>query len=109
MNKADLVERVAAQAKLPSKAAAKRALEVALKAIVDTVAQGEAVTLARFGTFLPRPRKAAQRINPRTKMRIQVPSKVVPGFKAGRSFKQAVNRSLRVESGMGGKLTVRRA
>lgn len=109
MNKADLVDRVFKQAKLPSKAAAKRALEVALSAIVDEVSRGETVTLARFGTFSPRARKAAQRINPRTKMRIQVPSKVVPGFKAGRSFKQTVARSLRVEMGMGGKPTVRRA
>lgn len=109
MNKADLVERVFKQANLPSKAAAKRALEAALKAIVDEVSRGETVTLARFGTFMPRPRKAAQRINPRTKMRIQVPSKVVPGFKAGRSFKQTVARSLRVEIGTGGKPTVRRA
>lgn len=90
MNKSDLAELITAQAKLPSKAAGKRALEAALNAIMDAVARGESVTLARFGTFQAVTRKAARRFNPRTRQPIDVPAKRVPKFKAGRKFKQLV-------------------
>lgn len=93
MNKSDLVELVTARAKLSSKAAGKRALEAALNAIMDAVARGESVTLARFGTFQPVVRKAARRFNPRTRQPIDVPAKRVPKFKAGRKFKQLVSKS----------------
>ncbi len=92
MNKSDLVELVTERAKLPSKASAKRALEAALNAIMDAVARGESVTLARFGTFQPVVRKAARRFNPRTRQPIEVPAKRVPKFKAGRKFKQLVSK-----------------
>ena len=92
MNKSDLAELITARAKLPSKAAGKRALEAALDAIMDAVARGDSVTLARFGTFQPVVRKAARRFNPRTRQPIDVPSKRVPKFKAGRKFKQLVSK-----------------
>ncbi len=90
MNKSELAELIAQQAKLPSKAAGKRALDATLAAIMDAVARGNSVTLARFGTFQPVVRKAARRFNPRTRQPIDVPSKRVPKFKAGRKFKQLV-------------------
>lgn len=90
MNKGQLVERIAQRTKLPSKTAAKRALDETLQAIMGAVAKGESVTLARFGTFQPVIRKAARRFNPRTRQPIQVPAKRVPKFKAGRNFKQLV-------------------
>lgn len=92
MNKSDLAELVARQAKLPSKTAAKRALDATLNAIMEAVARGDSVTLARFGTFQAVVRKAARRFNPRTRQPIDVPAKRVPKFKAGRKFKQLVSR-----------------
>ncbi len=90
MNKAELAELIVQKAKLPTKTAAKRALDITLQVIMDAVAKGESVTLARFGTFQPVMRKAARRFNPRTRQPIQVPAKRVPKFKAGRNFKQLV-------------------
>lgn len=92
MNKAELAELIAQRAKLPSKIAAKRALDTTLQAIMDAVAKGESVTLAGFGTFQPVLRKAARRFNPRTRQPIEVPAKRVPKFKAGRNFKQLVSK-----------------
>ncbi len=92
MNKSDLVEVVTERAKLSSKAAAKRAIEETLKAIMEAVARGESVTLARFGTFQAVMRKAARRFNPRTRQPVDVPAKRVPKFKAGRKFKQLVSK-----------------
>lgn len=92
MNKGQLADVVFQRAKLPSKAAARRAVDVALQAIMDAVAKGESVTLARFGTFRPAMRKAGRRFNPRTRQPIQVPAKKVPRFKAGKRFKQLVAR-----------------
>lgn len=90
MNKAELAEIVAQRAKLPSKSAARRALDVTLRAIMEVVAKGQAVTLARFGTFRPVLRKAARRYNPRTRQPIDVPAKRAVKFKAGKQFKQMV-------------------
>jgi DNA-binding protein HU-beta len=92
MNKGELVELVAQKAKLPSKAAARRAVETALRAIMEAVARGDSVTLARFGTFRATLRKAGRRFNPRTRQPMDVPAKRVPKFKAGKGFKQIVAR-----------------
>lgn len=92
MNKSQLVEIVFQKAKLPSKAAARRAVDAALQAIMDAVARGNSVTLARFGTFRPAMRKGGRRFNPRTRQPMEVPSKKVPRFKAGQRFKQMVAR-----------------
>lgn len=92
MNKSQLVEIVFEKAKLPSKAAARRAVDAALQAIMDAVARGNSVTLARFGTFRPAMRKGGRRFNPRTRQPMEVPAKKVPRFKAGQRFKQMVAR-----------------
>ncbi|MBI1742896.1 HU family DNA-binding protein [Candidatus Acetothermia bacterium] len=90
MNRAELAELIFKKAKLPTKVAAKRALEVALQAIMESVAKGEPVTLTGFGTFKPAMRKAARRFNPQTRQPIDVPAKKVARFKAGKDFKQRV-------------------
>ena len=90
MNKGQLVEIVFRKAKLPSKAAAQRAVDVALQAIMDAVAKGDSVTLSRFGSFRPAMRKGGRRFNPRTRQPMDVPSKRVPRFRAGQRFKKMV-------------------
>ncbi len=92
MNKGQLVEIVFQGAKLPSKAAARRAVEAALQAIMEAVARGESVTLARFGTFRPAMRQGGRRFNPRTRQPMDVPAKRVPRFRASQRFKKIVAR-----------------
>ncbi|MBI1742856.1 HU family DNA-binding protein [Candidatus Acetothermia bacterium] len=96
MNKAELTEYVAKKAKLSKKAAAD-ALQATLDGITDYVSQGEEVRLTGFGTFLAKPRRASQRINPQTRQKIMVNSKVVPGFRAGSELKDRISKRLKVD------------
>ena len=82
MNKTELVNAVAAEAKL-TKVQAKDALEAALKAVGETLAKGDKVALIGFGTFSINEKAARTGVNPRTKKKIQIAAKKVVKFKAG--------------------------
>ena len=90
MNKAELIDAVAAAADL-SKASATRALDAALDSIANALKTGDQVTLVGFGTFAVKARAARQGRNPRTGETIQIAASNVPGFKAGKALKDAVN------------------
>ena len=90
MNKAELIDAVADAADL-SKASATRALDAALDAISNALKGGDQVTLVGFGTFSVRARAARTGRNPRTGEAIQIAASNVPGFKAGKALKDAVN------------------
>jgi DNA-binding protein HU-beta len=96
VNKAELTEWVAKQTGL-SKKAAYDALEATFGGIAHWISQGEEVRLTGFGTFLPKPRRASQRINPQTQERISVGPKVVPNFRPGSEFKDYIAKRLRVD------------
>ena len=89
MNKADLVERVAARTG-HTKVTAAAIVEAAMAAIIDSVAAGESVTLSGFGTFEPRHRKARTGRNPRTGEAVPIPPTTVPVFRPGNGFRDAV-------------------
>ncbi|HPT49941.1 MAG TPA: HU family DNA-binding protein [Accumulibacter sp.] len=89
MNKSELIDAVAARADL-SKAASAKAIDAAIEAIVETVAQGEAVTLVGFGSFKATTRASREGKNPKTGAKIQIPETVVPKFAAGATFKARV-------------------
>lgn len=90
MNKAELIEAVAGAADL-SKADATRAVEAVLGTITDTLKKGDQVTLVGFGTFQVKARAARTGRNPQTGQTIQIAATNVPGFKAGKALKDAVN------------------
>jgi len=90
MNKAELIDAVAESADI-SKASATRALDGALDAILNALKGGDQVTLVGFGTFSVRARAARTGRNPRTGEPIQIKASNVPGFKAGKALKDAVN------------------
>ena len=89
MNKAELIEAVAANADL-SKAAAGRALDAALEAITKALKKKDTVTLVGFGTFSVRKRSARMGRNPKTGEEIKIRASKVPGFKAGKALKDAI-------------------
>ena len=89
MNKADLVDQVAARTG-QTKVAVTAAIEAAMDVIIETVAESESVTLSGFGTFEPRARKARTGRNPRTGDAVPIPPRTVPSFRPGNSFKDAV-------------------
>ena len=90
MNKAELIERIAASADL-SKASAGRALDAALDAITKDLKKGNSVTLVGFGTFSVGKRSARTGRNPRTGESIRIKASKTPRFKAGKALKDAVN------------------
>ena len=90
MNKAELIEAVAAEANL-SKADAGRAVDAVVDSISSALSKGQQVSVVGFGTFSVKHRAARTGRNPRTGESIQIPASNVPGFKAGKALKDAVN------------------
>ena len=82
MNKADLINAIAAEAGV-SKAEAKKALDAVISNISNALAAGDKVALVGFGTFSVSERGAREGINPATKQKISIPAKKVAKFKAG--------------------------
>lgn len=89
MNKSELIEAVAQSADL-SKAAAARAVDALVQSITQALKEGDQVTLVGFGTFSVRERAARSGRNPRTGQTITIAASKVPGFKAGKALKDAV-------------------
>ena len=89
MTKADLVARMAKDAKV-TKRAAEAALNSALKGVKDTIKRGKKVTLVGFGTFGVGRRKARAGRNPQTGRTIKIPAARVVRFRPGADLKKAV-------------------
>lgn len=89
MNKAGLINHVAASANL-SKLSAGDAVEAVIGGITETLADGGSVSLVGFGTFSVVARAARTARNPRTGDAIEVAASNAPKFKAGKALKDAV-------------------
>ncbi|TET11781.1 HU family DNA-binding protein [Candidatus Aerophobetes bacterium] len=89
MNKAQLVEKVAAETGLTKKDT-NNVVDAITQAITNSLARGEKVALVGFGTFQVQRRKTRQGVNPQTGAKITIPAKDVPKFKPGRNLKEAV-------------------
>ncbi len=90
MNKAELIEAVSTQTSL-QKADATRAVEAVFDSITSALKSGDTVALLGFGTFVVKARAARAGRNPRTGETIEIAASNVPGFKAGKALKDAVN------------------
>ena len=89
MNKTELINAIAAEAKL-TKVQAKAALEATLKAIEETLVKGGKVALIGFGTFAVNEKAARTGVNPSNGKKIQIPAKKVVKFKAGADLAKKV-------------------
>ena len=90
MNKSELIDAIALSADI-SKAAAGRALDATLESIAEGLRDGDQISLVGFGTFQVKDRAARAGRNPQTGETIQIKASRVPGFKAGKALKDAVN------------------
>ena len=90
MNKTDLINAVAEDTEM-SKADAGRAVEAVLDSVTRALKRGDSVSLVGFGTFSVKHRAARTGRNPRTGGTLQIAATNVPGFKAGKGLKEAVN------------------
>ncbi len=89
MNKAELIDSIAAEAKL-TKADAKRALDAFIGATTKTLKKGESLVLIGFGTFKVAQRAARNGRNPQTGKAIKIKAKKVVKFKAGADLSKKI-------------------
>ncbi len=89
MNKEQLVKAIAAETDV-SQSVVTKILNAITDTIVETVADGDKVTLVGFGSFEPRPRKERNGKNPQTGEPLTIPATTVPVFSAGKAFKDKV-------------------
>jgi DNA-binding protein HU-beta len=89
MTKAELVGRMAKDAKI-SKKAAEAALDSFIMGVRDTLRKGKRVSLVGFGAFAVGRRAARNGRNPQTGEAIKIKAAKIPKFKAGKALKDAV-------------------
>ncbi len=87
MNKSQLIEKIATEAKV-SKTQAETILDCAIENIKKSVKKGDDVKLVGFGTFTKAKRKARIGRNPQTGKAIKIPASWAPKFRAGAEFKR---------------------
>ena len=90
MNKGELVDKTAEKANVTKKQA-DAVITAAIDSIMEAVASGDKVTLVGFGSFEPRERKEREGRNPKTGEAMTIPETKVPGFSAGKLFKELVS------------------
>jgi integration host factor subunit beta len=90
MTKAELVERVANQINLTKKQT-EVVVNTVFSSITDSLAEGKKIELRGFGSFRIRQRNARVGRNPKSGQKVDVPSKKVPFFKAGKELRQLVD------------------
>ena len=90
MNKAELIEAIAAESGL-SKADAKRALDAFVSTTSAALKSGDRVALVGFGSFSTSERAARTGRNPQTVKEIKIAAKKVVKFKDGAELSDSVN------------------
>ena len=90
MTKAELVEKVANQINLTKKQT-EVVVNTVFTSITDSLAEGKKVELRGFGSFRIRQRNARVGRNPKSGQKVDVPSKKVPFFKAGKELREQVD------------------
>ena len=89
MTKAELIVKVAEEAKLTRKDA-EQAVNTVLNSISNALAEGDKVSIAGFGVFEVRERAAHPGRNPRTGEECLIPASRVVKFTPGKALKEAV-------------------
>ena len=91
MNKADLVDQIAATAGV-RKTQATAMIEALIDSIFSAIKKGERVTLVGFGTFAISQHKARNGRNPRTGESITLPARRAARFSPSLKLKKALKR-----------------
>ena len=89
MNKTELINAVAENAKI-SKKDAEAAVNAFTSVVADALKKGEKLQLIGFGTFEVRERGARAGRNPKTGETIEIAASKVPAFVAGKGLKDAI-------------------
>ena len=90
MNKAGLIEKIAAEVAVTKKQA-EDMIETLVGTIISELKAGNEVTITGFGTFMAKTRHARGGVNPqRPTERIQIPQVTVAKFKTAKPCKEAL-------------------
>ena len=89
MNKQELAARISEKTGLKN---TYKFINGFIEVVSDALAEGDKVQLVGFGTFESRERSARNARNPQTGEAVRIAAKTVPAFKAGKAFKDAVNK-----------------
>ena len=87
MTKSELAGRVADRVHL-TKRQTEAIVNILFTCITEALREGDKVELRGFGSFRTRSRNAREGRNPKTGDAVQVPSKKVPFFKAGKELRE---------------------
>ena len=91
MNRSELVAKISEKSEL-SKKDSERALSAVIDSVMEALVEGDKVQLVGFGTFEVRERQERTGRDPRSGEAITIPACKSPAFKAGKAFKDAVNK-----------------
>ena len=90
MNRSEMISVLKNETNL-SRKEAERVLDIFFNAIADNLVKGDRVEIRGFGSFTVNNYKPYMGRNPKTGVRIQVPSKKLPFFKVGKELKDRVD------------------
>lgn len=94
MTRSQLITKVARQTGMPA-GQVENVLSTIVDDIIESLQQGDKVTIAGFGRFEMRDRKTKAYTNPKTKVSSQLDPTSIPGFKASGLMKQRISEKKR--------------
>ena len=95
MTKSELIARLAQRFPQLVAKDADLAVKVILDALAETLAKGERIEIRGFGSFSLNYRPPRIGRNPKTGVKVEVPAKYVPHFKAGKELRERVDQAAR--------------
>ncbi|MFQ5781038.1 MAG: integration host factor subunit beta [Nitrospiria bacterium] len=91
MTKAELIEMVSQRYNSLTKSQTEILVNTVFDSIKEALAKGDKIEIRGFGSFRLRQRRMREGRNPKTGALVQVQSKKVPFFKAGKELKELVD------------------
>ena len=102
----DLVEMINEKMNMVDKELISKIIESLFDIIIEEMRKGYKIEFRNFGRFYTNIRKARIGHNPKTLIKVQVPSKTIPVFKIGRQFKEQIIKEGERKSKMQFKLPI---
>lgn len=92
MTEIDLVREVSRVCELPFRESG-TIVQTILDAVAQSVLSGGTVEVRGFGTFWVHTRRARRSMNPKTRVRVQVPEKKIARFRASNLLLESLNHN----------------